>query len=69
MKASNSYPKDKGYYNKPINYSNVFTKVDDNALALINTTKYIYKDINGIYTYIAKSFDDLGNVYFEKTYL
>jgi len=63
------YFKDNGRYAKPCNYSEVFGKVDNTALALINSCTYVYKDKVGEYTYVATSFDQLGNVYFTKTYL
>ncbi len=63
------YTKDSGRYAKPLNYSGTFGKVDETALALINSCLYVYKDKGGKYTYIATSFDENGNVFFTKTYV
>jgi hypothetical protein len=63
------YTKDSGRYTKPLNYSDTFGKVDETALALINSCLYVYKDKGGKYTYVATSFDENGNVFFTKNYV
>jgi len=63
------YAKDTGKYLTPLNYSGTFGKVDNTALSLINSCKYVYKDKGGEYVYDATSFNDLGEVTFTKRYL
>ena len=50
-------------------YSNTFGRVDNTALALINSCKDIHKDKNGHYVYDAVSYDNKGVVTFSKRYL
>jgi len=53
------------------NFSGTFGKVDETALALINSCKYVYMDYNTKREYVkdAVSFDDKGNVTFKRRYL
>lgn len=62
------YAKDDGKYF--VNYFRTLGKVDDTAIALINSCRYVYRDENGReYTKVAVSYDAEGNVTFERQYL
>ena len=61
------YAKDTRKNNLTENYSGVYGyKVDEIALALINSCTYLHKDSAGEYVYHAVSFDAEGNVTFKR---
>ena len=63
------YSQDNKLRMQPVNYAECFgLPLTNTHLQLINSCKYMYKDDNGVYTYNAVSFDELGNVTFVKEY-